>query len=318
MNGISHKILIVDDEPLNIQLLKIVLDPLDYDIIEAGSGEEALILIREHSIDLILLDVVMPGMSGYDVCHEIKNNEDTRLIPVVMVTALDDTDAKVKGIEAGADDFITKPPIAVEIKARIKSLLRDNALNKKLASIENVIVSMASAVEAKNSYTEGHIQRVANISVALGKKIGLSKDDLEALWIGGILHDIGKIAVPENVLNKPGELNDEEFEIIKTHPGAGHKICLPLQKNLGNALDAVLSHHEKLDGSGYPNGIKNEDVSVLARIVGIADMFDAIYTDRPYRKGMSKEDTIAILRKDVSSGKIDGEIVEHLVSHVGL
>ena len=309
----KFKILIVDDEPRNVKLLGAVLAPFNHEIFKAYNGEEALSVVKKTDIDLVLLDIMMPYMDGYEVCRRLKRSEATRLVPIVMVTALDDTQARVKGIEAGADDFITKPPNKVELVARINSLLRVNALNKKLTSIESVLISMANTVEAKNTYTQGHIQRVADMAVALGKKMGLSTMETDALRLGGILHDIGKIGVPREILNKPGPLNPDEWEIVKGHPAAGYRICLPLKKTLGPALEAIRHHHEKIDGSGYPDGIKGEEISILARIMAVVDIFDALDTDRPYRKGMPREKTFKILREEADEGKLDNRIVEHLM-----
>jgi putative two-component system response regulator len=309
----KFKILIVDDDPRNVKLLGAVLAPFNYEIFKAYNGEEALSLIKKVEIDLILLDIMMPVMDGYEVCRRVKKNEATRLIPIVMVTALDDTRARVKGIEAGADDFITKPPNKIELTARINSLLKVNQLNKKLTSIENILISMANAVEAKDVYTQGHTQRVADMAVALGKKMGLSPTEIDSLRLSGILHDVGKIGVPREILNKPGPLDPDEWKIIKHHPAEAYRICLPLQKTLGPALEAIRHHHEKIDGSGYPDGIKGEDISILARIIAVVDIFDALDTDRPYRKGMPREKTFNILCKEANEGKLDKKIVAHLM-----
>ncbi|MDY6971151.1 MAG: diguanylate cyclase [Thermodesulfobacteriota bacterium] len=311
------KILVVDDEPRNAKLLEALLSPLDYEVIKALKGEEALSIVKKVELDVILLDVMMPGMDGYEVCRRLKGNETTRLIPVVLITALDDIEAKVRGIEAGADDFLTKPPNKVELLARVKSLINVKSLNNNLASIENVLFSLASAVEAKDAYTQGHIQRVANMAVALGRKIGISGRGIEAIRLGGILHDVGKIGVSEDILNKPGPLDPEEWDVMKEHPDAGYRICLPLAKNIGEALEVIRHHHEKLDGSGYPDGLKGDEISVPARVMAVVDIYDALVTDRPYRKGMPKGKALGILRQEAKEGKLDSEIVEHLTEMVG-
>ncbi len=309
----NSKVLIVDDDNKNVKLLEGLLIPFKYEIFKAYNGEDALSVVKNSEIDLILLDVMMPHMDGFEVCRRIKSDERTRLTPIIMLTALDDTDSRIRGIEAGADDFITKPPHKVELTARVSALLRMNTLNKKLTDIESVIISMANAVEAKDLYTQGHIERVAGISVALGKRLGLCEMENDALWYAGVLHDIGKIGIPREILNKPGKLNPEEFEVIKEHPNFSYNICLPLKKILGPALNAIRHHHEKLDGSGYPDGIEGNDISVLARIVAVADIFDALDTDRPYRKGLSRGKTIQILCDEATQGKLDDTIVGHLI-----
>jgi putative two-component system response regulator len=265
-------------------------------------------------IDVILLDVMMPGIDGFEVCRRIKGNPATRMIPIIFVTALDDTDSRVEGIEAGGDDFITKPVNKIELLARTKSLIGVKRLNNNLASIEDVLFSLAITVEAKDAYTQGHIERVGNVAVLLGRKIGVSKKDIEALRFGGTLHDIGKIGVPEDILNKPGPLTDKEFEIMKTHADIGYKICSPLKKNLGPALDVIRHHHEKLDGSGYPDGLKGDEIPMVARIMAVADIYDALITDRPYRKGMSKEKAFGIINKEAGEGKLDPEVVKCLLT----
>lgn len=308
----TSMILIVDDDPRNLKLLEATLKPFEnYTVVKASSGEEALLITNRDDIDLILLDVMMPDMDGYEVCNRLKSHEATRLIPIVMVTALDDLEAKIKGIEAGADDFIAKPPNKVELLARIRSLVRVKVLNRNLTNIENVLISMANAVEAKDIYTQGHILRVSSMAVNLGKKLNLSTREIESLRLGGILHDIGKIGVPQEILNKPGRLDADELNIIKKHPDIGHKICLPLKKTLGPALEVIRHHHEKVDGSGYPDGIRGEEISILARIMAIVDIYDALVTDRPYRKKIPREKAFKILHEEAAEGKIDREILRH-------
>jgi len=308
----KFKILIVDDDPRNVKLLEALLSPFNHEIFKAYNGQDALSLIKKVEIDLILLDIMMPEMDGYEVCRRLKRNEVTRLIPIIMLTALDDTKARVQGIEVGANDFITKPPNKTELIARINSLLKVNLLNKKMTSIENILISMANAIESKDVYTQGHTQRVSDIAVALGKKMGLSKIEIDALRLSGILHDVGKIGVPEGILNKAGPLDPNEWNIIKQHPAESYRICLPLKKTLGPALEAIRHHHEKIDGSGYPDGLKGEDISTLARILAVVDIFDALDTDRAYRKKMPREKTFKLLYKEAEEGKIDKKIVVHL------
>ncbi len=312
----KSRILVVDDEPRNLKLLEAMLLPLNYDVIKAGGGEEALSIVCKTEVDLILLDVMMPGMNGYEVCRRLKGNESTRLIPIVMVTALNDMDAKIRGIEAGVDDFITKPPNKLELLTRIKNLIRVKSLNNNLTSLQSVLFSLANAVEAKDAYTRGHVWRVSETAVALCKKMGLSEKTIKAIKLAGIIHDIGKIGVPEEILNKPGPLDPVEREIMQRHAHIGYKICLPLKKTLGIALDIIRHHHEKLDGSGFPNGLKGEEVSLGARIMAVVDIYDALVSDRPYRKAMTKQKALEILREEAAEGKLDSRIVEALIEMV--
>jgi putative two-component system response regulator len=309
-------ILIVDDDPRNLKLLEGILFSINCELLKATNGIDTLNIVRKTSVDIVLLDVMMPEMDGYEVCRQLKASEATRLIPVVLVTALDDTEAKIKGIEAGADDFVTKPPNKMELIARTKSLIELKRLNDNLTSIEYVLFSLAKTVEAKDGYTQGHVERVSKLAITLGKKMGLSDREMEALRYGGVLHDIGKIAVPGHILNKPGPLSPEEWEVMKAHPVAGYNICLPLKKNLGSALEVIRHHHEKLDGSGYPDGLKNEEISPAARIMAVVDIYDALVTDRPYREGMPLEKAIDILKQDANNNKLDKMVVSHLIEAV--
>jgi putative two-component system response regulator len=313
--GTSNRpaILIVDDDPQNLKLLEGMLFQIDCELIKATNGIDTLSIVNKTNVDLILLDVMMPDMDGYEVCQQLKASEATRLIPVVLVTALDDREAKIKGIDAGADDFITKPPNKMELLARSKSLIKLKRLNDNLASVEYVLFSLARTVEAKDKYTKGHVERVAKMAIILGRNMGLNESEMEALRFGGILHDIGKITIPEYILNKPGPLKPEEAEVMKSHPVAGYDICLPLKKNLGQALDVIRQHHEKLDGSGYPDGLKNEDISIASRIMAVVDIFDALVTNRAYREGLSFDRAVEILRQEVKKEKLDELVVENLI-----
>lgn len=316
VDTIAPNVLIVDDIPKNLKLLEGMLQPLRYHVLKADSGEAALDIMSKVDVDLVLLDVMMPGLDGFEVCRRIKNDPRLRIVPIILVTALDDSKSKIMGIEAGADDFISKPPNKAELIARTRSLIKLKQINSNLVDIENVLFSLARAVEAKDTYTQGHIERVSNLAMVLGRKLGLNEKELEALKYGGILHDVGKIAVPREILNKLGRLNEEEWEVMKSHSIVGYQICLPLEKNLGPALDVIRYHHEKMDGSGYPDHLKGKDIPVVARIVAVTDIYDAIITDRPYRKGMSRKEAIDILLKEAEDGKLDPEIVQLLVDHL--
>ena len=310
-------VLIVDDDEKNCKLLKAMISPLKYNIFMASSGEAVLLLVKKFDFDIILLDVMMPGLNGFDVCKKLKSSEETWKIPIVMVTALNDIESKIKGIEAGADDFIVKPPIREEITARIKSLVHLRQVNRNYTSIENVLLSLANAVEAKDSYTQGHTERVSLLAEKIGRTMNLPERDIIALRLGGILHDVGKIGIPGKLLNKPGPLDPEEWEIMKTHPELGYNICLPLSKTLGGALDIIRHHHEKLDGSSYPDGLTGDSITVNSKIVSIVDIFDALTSDRPYRKSLSNENAIDILIDSANHNLLDKEIVDILIKIIG-
>lgn len=307
------RILIADDNASNLRLMEILLTPLQVDVIKADNGKEVLHLVNKVDVDLVILDIFMPEMDGLETCYALKGNDATRMIPIILVTALDDLETKVKGIEAGADDFLTRPVNKVELLARVKSLIKLKRLNNNLTSIENVLFSLANTVEAKDVGTQGHIERVSNLAMMMGKKLELPTAKVEALRFGGMLHDIGKLGIPHEILNKPTPLTPEENDLMKRHSEIGYKICLPLKKVLGTALDVIRHHHEKLDGSGYPDGLRGDEISVEARIMAVIDMYDALITDRPYRKGLPKEQVLDILRQDAQDGKLDGKVVEHLI-----
>ena len=309
---ISEKavVLIVDDDLRNLKLLDAFLNSAPYHVLKAMDGEEALAKVAAEDIDLILLDVMMPGLDGFEICRRLKTQERTRLIPIVLITALDDLDSRIKGMESGADDFISKPVNRIEILARVKSLVKSRRQNSRLTSIENVLFSLANAVEAKDQYTQGHTNRVASLAMNLGKKIGLGENELEALRIGGMLHDIGKIGIPEHILNKPGPLDPQEWEVMKTHSEIGHRICKPLEQNLGLALEVIRGHHEKLDQSGYPDGLPGPLIAMVARIMAVVDIFDAMTSDRPYRRALTREKAFSFLRQEVEAGKLDRKIVD--------
>jgi len=306
-------ILLVDDEPINLKLYKAFLDPFPYETILAQDGFEALEKIEKNDIDLILMDVMMPGKTGFEVCSQLKSREETRLIPIVLITGLNDLDSRVKGMESGADDFLSKPVNRPEFLARTKSLLRNKKLNNRLTSIENVLFSLANAVEAKDQYTQGHTIRVATLAMTLGEKMGLTDKELEALRIGGMLHDIGKIGIPEHILNKPGPLDPKEWELMKTHSVIGYNICKPLGHSLGSALDVIRYHHEKMDQSGYPDGLEGSQIPTTARIMAVVDIFDALTSERSYRPALGQKKAIQLLEKEAIEGKLDGEVLKHLL-----
>ncbi|MBN1835581.1 MAG: response regulator [Spirochaetales bacterium] len=311
------RVLVVDDDRRNVRLISSYLLTEEYEVLPAYSGEEAMSLLGNTEIDLVLLDIMMPGVDGYQVCKRIKSRDATRMVPVVLLTALDDTQAKLQGIECGADDFVTKPANREELLARARALIRVRGMNKNLTSIENALFALASAVEAKDNYTLGHTQRVANLAVAVGRRLGLREKEIFALRIGGILHDVGKIGISEEILNKPGKLDEREWEIMRSHPEIGYRICLPLKATLGLALDVVRHHHEKLDGSSYPDGLSGDQISMAARILCVADIYDALVTARPYRPAMPKARALEILHEEVQAGKLDPAAVAELADLVG-
>lgn len=308
----APRILVVDDNTTNIDLIKKQLSTFDYLFEDATNGYEALEKVRTWKPDLILLDLMMPGMSGYDVCKTIKNDKETRFIPVIVITALSELDDKLKAIDMGADDFLIKPFNKLELSTRIRSLLRLKALYNDLDTSENILFSLARALEAKDNYTRGHSERVARYSRLLAKSIGLPLNEQEQIWRGGLLHDIGKIGIREAILHKAGPLNSEEMEHIRTHPVKGYEICSPL-KSLFPSLSVIKNHHERFDGCGHPDRLECENIPILARITSIVDSFDAMTTDRPYRKGMKIEESITIFEREGDSGQWDPRLLKEFI-----
>lgn len=304
----SMTVLVADDEELNRELLSTMLTAEGYRVICAEDGEQALTLIRGEEVDLALLDVVMPRRTGFTVCQMAKSIPETRLIPVVLVTGLNSTDDRVHGAMCGADDFLNKPVNKHELLARVRSLLRLKQFTDELDNAETVLSSLALSIEAKDPYTEGHCDRLSKYSVAMAEKLGLSEDLRVALRRGGLVHDIGKLSVPESILLKPGPLTPEERKIMEQHVVAGERICAPL-RSFRHVLPIIRHHHEKWDGSGYPDGLKGEQIPLTARILQITDIYDALTTDRPYRKALSVQDAFGILRKEVERGWWDRSLL---------
>jgi len=301
------RVLIVEDEAHNADLLELILISEGYMTYKASSGEEALEMIDDLFPYVVLLDVLMPGINGYQVCERIKNNVATRFIPVIMITALNSLNDRVRGIEAGADYFISKPFHKEELLARIKSLVRIRSLVKDLESAQNVLFSLASAIDCNDPYTHGHSQRVSDLSGKLARFIGLSETEEKQIKDAGILHDIGKIATDKGILHKPDVLNNEEYNHIKAHPVAGERICAPLLF-ARPLLPIIRNHHERFDGSGYPDGLWGGKIAVGARVISIVDVFDALTTMRPYRRGIPKHVALEMIADEVARERWDSEI----------
>jgi uncharacterized domain HDIG len=309
------KILIVDDNPTNVELLMAQLKPHGYELMKAYDGHEALKKIESNPPDLILLDLMMPKLSGYEVCKQIKSDKKTQLIPVIVITALKELEDKIKAIEMGADDFLMKPFNKVELITRVKSLLKLKELYDDVDSSETIIFTLADMLEAKDVYTRGHSERVAKYSVMLARHVGLGESDQELIRRGALLHDVGKIGVRELVLNKPEKLSQEELTHIRSHPARGCEICRSL-KSLAPVLPIIRHHHERMDGLGYPDGVGGKELSLGPRIVSIADAYDAMTSNRPYRKGIPPSDALKIFEKEKESGQWDPSLVGHFIKMI--
>ena len=309
----AGKVLVVDDVAANVDLLKTLLTRDGYSVVTASDGEEALAMVAAEHPDLVLMDVLMPKLSGYDVCERIKRNPATRLTPVVLITALHERQHKIQGIDAGADDFLTKPVDPHELRARARSLVRLKRYTDDLDSAESVIMSLALVIEARDAYTDGHCQRLAAYATALGKALQLGEDDLAALFRGGYLHDIGKVGIPDALLLKPGRLSDGEYLRIKDHPLIGDRLCGEL-RSLRQVRPIVRHHHERLDGSGYPDGLKGDAIPLLAQIMGIVDVYDAITTTRPYKAAGTADRAYAELMQEVARGWRRRDLVDAFIA----
>src|SRR5580693_1391077 len=313
--GRLETILVADDNEANRELVAALLSAEGYQVVCAADGQQALQQVESDAIDIALLDVVMPHRTGFEVCQAIKSNPLTRLIPVVLLTSLTSDHDRIHGIMCGADDFLCKPVNKHELLARVHSLLRLKHFTDELDNAETVLFSLALTIEAKDPYTEGHCDRLSKYSVAMGEKLGLPEDLRVALRRGGLVHDIGKLAVPEHILLKPGPLTAEERKIMEQHTVIGERICAPL-RSFRHVLPIIRHHHEKWDGAGYPDGLKGEQIPLTARILQVTDIYDALTTDRPYRKALSIDEAFAIMREEVKRDWWDGSIVNELEAMV--
>jgi putative two-component system response regulator len=304
---ITGTILVADDQAANRELLEELLTAQGCKVITVLDGAAAVEELTRTQVDLVLLDVKMPHLNGFEVCEKIKNNPDTYLIPVIMITALSAKQDRLEGIKVGADDFLSHPVDRTELLARVRSLLKLKQRTDELERAESVLFSLARSIEGKDPYTHGHCERLAEYSARLGEQLRLSEDQITALRRAGVVHDVGKIAVPDAILLKPGRLTPNEWTIIREHPVVGERICAPL-KSFRFVLPIIRHHHEKLDGSGYPDGLRGDAIPVTARVLQIVDVYDALTTDRPYRKAFSITDALQTMQEEVAKGWWDSHI----------
>jgi putative two-component system response regulator len=306
--GARH-ILVVDDNPNVAMLLQELLVAEGYRVETASDGVEALGRVALSPPDLMLLDLDMPRLDGFEVCRQIKGSPSTRLIPVVIVTAQAAFQSKLQAWELGADDFLTKPFQRVEVLARCRCLLRLKSLVEERDGAEAVVFALVRAVEAKSPYTHGHSERVKGYALRLAACVGLPEDQWDLLAKGALLHDIGKISTPDAILNKPGPLSADEFAIVKDHTWQGVHIVEPLH-SVRAAVPLIRWHHERLDGRGYPDGIQGDAIPLLVRILAVADVYDSLASDRPYRPPVSHARCLELLRANAAGGGLDPDLVE--------
>ena len=315
-------VLIVDDEYAGRETLQSVLEGEGYQLEMAENGMQAIEKAKKLLPDVILLDVMMPGMTGYEVCQRIRSDPEIAEIPIIVLTALDDRDALLTALKAGADDFISKPFDRYELRARLLGITRLNRYQKLiqertklqevnaqlLAAYEATIAGWSRALDLRDRDTEGHSRRVTQLTEKLAKALGMTEEEIMHLRRGALLHDMGKIGIPDAILHKPDQLTDEEWVIMRKHPQLAYDMLHSVEY-LCPALEIPLNHHEKWDGTGYPRGLRGEEIPLSARLFAVVDVWDALTSDRPYRRAWSEEEALNYIREQ--SGKhFDPQVVE--------
>ncbi len=308
-------VLAVDDDPGALSALADALGTLGFEVVQAADGATALDLAVRKQPDVVLLDVQMPGMDGFEVCRQLKAQPDLLLVPVVFLTGHGSRRARLEGLEAGATDFLNKPCDLVELEVRVRNLVNFRRLTTELDSAEQMVFSIARVVEARDQDTGDHCERLAQLSVGLGERLGLDSEDMTALRRGGYLHDLGKIGIPDKVLLKPSKLSAEEWSVMKRHVEIGVEICSPL-RSLAPVLPLIRHHHERFDGSGYPDGLAGEEIPMLARVFQVVDVYDALTVDRCYRPAMSVDEAVDVVKSETEKGFWDREIVGEFLTMI--
>lgn len=301
-------ILVVDSYEINRKIFRSMLRSEPYQILEAAHAAQAFTILEREKVDLVVLDLMMPGIGGPDFCRRIRTNGQTRLIPILVMTSVQGVENEIAGIESGADEFLLRPLHPAVVRTRIAAMLRQKAAIDSLEEAEAILFALARAIEQRDKNTSGHCERLAAVSVILGMALGLTRPEVLALYRGGFLHDIGKISIPDAILNKPGPLTDEEWAIMRAHTVRGEEICRPL-KSLSLVLPIIRHHHERWDGSGYPDGLRGQDIPLLARILQTADVYDALTSVRPYKQAYSSPEALEIMDQEVKSGWRDAALV---------
>src|SRR6202045_3282632 len=307
------RILVVDDNQDIMGLMQELLATRGYEVVAVPDAIHAEAEILRHAPDLILSDVVMPGKSGYELCRELKENPATRLIPFVLITGLTDRQDRLLGIKSGADDFLHKPIFPEELFARVKSLLKLKEFTDELETAESVLCTLGLSVESRDPYTEGHCERLAHNASNLGRYLGLDAESIVALRRGGYLHDLGKIAVPDEILKKGTNLTPDEWVVMKQHPVTGENICKPL-KSLRLVLPIIRHHHEHSDGSGYPDGLRMSEIPLLPRVLQVVDVYDALRTARPYKPAIGHDQSAQTMLEKARLGLLDADLVNEFLN----
>jgi putative two-component system response regulator len=299
-------ILIIDDYEESIALIKTYFLGSKYKFLSATSGKKGLELAFNEEPDLILLDVIMPGMDGFEVCEQLRDNPSTQELPVIMVTGMEDNKSRSRCYELGVD-YITKPFNIYDIKMRVNTLLQISNYRDQLKNAEKLIFELALIAERKDAYAQGTCQKIAGYGMHFAKHLGLNDSEIKDIGKGALLHAIGKIKIKEQILSKPGPLTSKEFEEIKKYPEVGENLCKPIEA-LKSVLPIIRNHKEQYDGSGYPDGLTGDDIPFSAQVIALTDSFNALTTNRPYRKALSVEDALLTMNEDQKSGKINGKL----------
>lgn len=322
-------ILIVDDEEAGRETLESILEGEDYHLVMAENGPQAIEKAKAILPEVILLDVMMPGMTGFEVCERIRKDPLVAEIPIIILTALDDRDSLLAGLKAGADDFITKPFDRFELRARLIGITRlnryhklveereklNNTNNELLEAYEETIAGWSHAMDLRDHETEGHSERVTELTLKMARMFGMSEEELVHVRRGALLHDMGKLGIPDSILQKADALNEEEWEFMRKHPQFAYDMLHPIEY-LQPAVEIPYCHHEKWDGTGYPRGLKHEEIPIAARLFAVVDVWDALTSDRPYRSAWKKEDALNYIREQ--SGKyFDPQVVDLFFKVIG-
>lgn len=309
------RVLAVDDDPTQRMLMSETLDFSRYAVSLAESGAEALRLLKAQEFDVVLLDKNMPGMDGDEACQRMRNELGHTLLPILMVTGTTGADGLTASLKAGADDFIRKPYLPVELQARVDSAVQRKRTTDQLDSAESLLFALARMVEAKDENTGDHCSRLSHMSVLLGQALGLSNAELLALRRGGVLHDIGKLGIPDAILMKPAALTEDEWAVMRQHTAIGANLVGGL-KSMRLTAPIVRHHHERWDGSGYPDGLAGQDIPLLARVFQVVDIYDALVYSRPYKPAFGREQALGMLADEAARGWRDPLVIEAFIDMV--
>jgi putative two-component system response regulator len=301
-------VMLVDGVALNRRILRATLQPMECNFLDAARPSDAFELLEQNRVDLVICDMMLPETNGHEFCRRLKANRATQLLPVLMLTSVQGSEHEVEGLRSGADEYLLQPSHPSVLRARVGSMLRHKAVLDSLDEVESILFTMAQAVESRDKCTSDHCRRLSHLSVELGIRLGLPRTELLALHRGGYLHDIGKIGIPDAILNKQGQLDDEEWHVMRSHVIRGEEICQPM-KSLSAVLPIVRHHHEKWDGTGYPDGLAGHEIPLLARILQIADVYDALTSERSYKKAFTPLEACEMLKIEAERGWRDPALV---------